>query len=62
MREVEVVTPNLQGTCVTVQNQVHGLFRLSRTKPAKPAEAASAYDAVAAWDLRPVTRAVSAAV
>jgi hypothetical protein len=30
MTELEVVTPNLRGSCVTVQNQIHGLFKLTR--------------------------------
>jgi hypothetical protein len=62
MSEVEVVTQNLQGSCITLQNQVHGLFRLTRPRRAKPSEGASAYEAVASWDLRPVTRAVSSSV
>ena len=30
MRDLEIITANLKGTCVTRSNQVHGLFRLSR--------------------------------
>jgi hypothetical protein len=32
MSELEVVTPNLRGSCVTVHNQIHGLFRLTSRK------------------------------
>jgi hypothetical protein len=62
MSEVDIATPHLEGSCVTVRNQVHGLFRVVRARPVKPAEAASAYESVASWDLRPAIRAVSSRV
>ena len=33
MTPIEIATPNLRGSCVTVQNQLHGLFRLSTRPP-----------------------------
>ena len=37
MRDLEIVTRHLQGTCVTRSNQVHGLFRLTRPRPEEQA-------------------------
>jgi hypothetical protein len=35
MRNLEIVTEHLQGTCVTRSHQVHGLFRLTRSSSEK---------------------------
>ena len=60
MSEIEIVTPNLLGSCVSVDNRVHGLFRVAAVKPAVPrytGRSLSPSEAVAAWDLRPVIAA-----
>ncbi|MFZ0606871.1 MAG: hypothetical protein WAM75_04220 [Xanthobacteraceae bacterium] len=30
--ELEIVTPNLRGSCMTIGNQLHGLFKLTGQK------------------------------
>ena len=45
MRDLEIITANLKGTCVTQSNQVHGLFRLIR--PQRSSTPCSAGEAVA---------------
>jgi hypothetical protein len=32
-KELEIYTPNLRGAAVTVENQIHGIFKLSTRKP-----------------------------
>lgn len=39
MTELEVVTPNLRGSCVAVQHQIHGLFKISK-RAGSPADVA----------------------
>lgn len=33
IKELEIYTPNLRGAAVTVENQIHGIFKLSTRKP-----------------------------
>ena len=42
MTELEVVTPNLRGSCVAVQHQIHGLFKISK-RAGSPADVAPLY-------------------
>jgi hypothetical protein len=50
MTELEVVTPNLRGSCVTIHNQTHGLFKVMRPQ-------ASAADAAPLrWHVEPHDR------
>ena len=60
MRDIDIVTQHLLGSCVNVDNRVHGLFRIAPAKPAVPRyseKALSPSEAVAAWDLRAVIAA-----
>jgi hypothetical protein len=50
MTELEVVTPNLRGSCVAVQHQIHGLFKISK-RAGSPADVAPLR-----WHLTPEDR------
>lgn len=58
MSEFEVITPHLHGSCVTVSNRVHALFRPAGRKPLFPD--LRPHIAPPASDV-PVTRAAGAA-
>ena len=63
MSEIEIVTPHLLGSCVSANNQVHGLFCVApmNLAPRRLAgKALSPSEAVAAWDLRTVIARVPA--
>jgi hypothetical protein len=53
MTELEVVTPNLRGSCVAVQHQIHGLFKVSK-RAGSPADVAPLR-----WHLTPEDRPIS---
>lgn len=56
-KELEIYTPNLRGAAVTVENQIHGIFKLSTRKPSAlttpESKEAAAHNAHAATSSNP---------